>query len=114
MTDAGLAQLIAKCPKLHPDKVISLLKGDAFLASVADNRPALQQMDLDGCGAVSDGALSMLMERFPQLHPDKVVSVQKGDSFCAATAKQVCFEIARKDHTSQTCDRPQSTMSWCD
>ena len=63
------------------------------MASVANNRPELQEMDLAGCNAVSDDALSMLMDSFPQLHPDKVVSLQKGDAFCTAAAKQVCPRV---------------------
>ena len=93
MTDAGFVNLIAKCPDLHPDKVISDLKGDTFLASVADNRPEMQEINLAGCNAVSDGALSLLMQKFAQLHPDKIVSVQKGDKFCAVAAEKVSLRV---------------------
>lgn len=91
--------------------MISVLKGDAFLASVADNRPELQEMDLADCDAVTDGALSMLMERFSQLHPDKVVSVQKGGAFCATAAKQVCLvhEMTTQFNPTTICN-----VLWCD
>ena len=59
--DEGLAMLVEKCLKLHPDKIISDEKGDAFVFAVAKHRPDLESINLKSC-PVSEKALISLLE----------------------------------------------------
>ena len=60
--DEGLAMLVEKCLKLHPDKIISDEKGDKFVAAVAKHRPDLESINLKSC-PVSEKALISLLEQ---------------------------------------------------
>ena len=80
---------MATYPTMHPDKVISFGKGDAFLAAMAtDGRADLTEINLDECDAVSDSGLASLIQKFVQLQPDKIISKQKGDNFLAVVAQR--------------------------
>ena len=69
---------------MHPDKVISDVKGDEFVAAVAENHPSLTKIHLDGCKDVSDEGLAKLIQKCGTLHPNDIVSKHKGDKFLFA------------------------------
>ena len=48
VTDIGLASLVAECPKLEPDAIVSKFKSDAFCEAVMQHRPQVQSLDLRG------------------------------------------------------------------
>ena len=87
VTDAGLAVLMTKCKKLHPNMVQSHKKGYAFLQAVALHHPDTKEISLRGCREVTDAGLARLISGCNQLHPDKVRSDKKGDTFLAAVSK---------------------------
>ena len=82
----GLANVIRACRGLHPDKVLSKKKGDAFLDAVADTQLDLDGIDLMDCDAVTDAGLANLIAK-TNLRPDQVKSAAKGPLFCAAVAQ---------------------------
>ena len=88
VTDAGLAILIGKCPDLHPDKVLSKVKGDGFVGAVPTHHADLMQIDLTDCDQVSDAGLANLMKECPNLMPDKLLSKAKGTAFLRVTAAE--------------------------
>ena len=87
VSDTGLAMLMEKCPKLHPDKVMSKNKGPLFVAAVATYQSDITEIDLIGCDSVNDDGLGVLITKCAKLHPDKVLSYVKGPVFVAAVAK---------------------------
>ena len=88
VTDVGLEALAKSCPHLLPSKVISNAKGDRFCAAVAANHPGLTRIDLQECKRVTDKGLAALAQACAQLLPSEVLSMKKGDAFCAAVAAQ--------------------------
>ena len=88
VTDIGLEALAKSCPHLLPSKVISNAKGDRFCSAVAANHPDLTSIDLQACKQVTDKGLAALAQACPQLLPSEVLSLKKGDAFCAAVATQ--------------------------
>ena len=87
VTDMGLALLITKCPKLQADDVVSFAKGDKFLRAIADHRANISSIDLTDCFDVTDKGLAKLMEKCKDLHPNDVISEEKGDFFLEAVAE---------------------------
>ena len=87
VTDKGLAGLVRSCPAVHPNDIKSLAKGDQFLAAVTDQHTRLRKINLLRCNQVTDQALAELVTRCPNLVPDAIKSLQKGDLFVAAVAK---------------------------
>ena len=87
LVDKSLAAIVAGCPKMLPDKLVTDFKGDAFLAAVAKHHPDLTEIDISKCGAVTDRGLAQLANNCPKLLPDKIPSLSKGDRFCAVVAK---------------------------
>ena len=87
VTDMGLALLITKCHDLQPDDVLSFAKGDKFLSEVADHRPDISSIDLTDCYNVTDKGLAKLMQKCKNLHPNDVISGEKGDFFLSAVAE---------------------------
>ena len=61
-------------------------KGEVFLAAVAESHQDITEIDLRGYNTVTDASLASLIEKCPQLHPDKVLSEKKGPLFVAAVA----------------------------
>ena len=76
-----------KCSKLHPDKVYTKKKGNAFLEGVSENHQYLESIDLADCDMVTDVGLALLITKCPKLSPDRVTSAAKGDKFLAAIAE---------------------------
>ena len=87
VTDTGLAFLAKACPNLHPDKVLSLGKGERFCEIMAKRHTDLTALDLRNCFSVTDAGLSVAVQYCPKLKPDKIKSFAKGDRFCAVVAK---------------------------
>ena len=102
VTDTGLGKLMEKCGDLHPDKVVSdtNVKGDAFLASVSQHHKYLEEIDLAGCSAVSDSGLAELIQKCPELRPDRITSDKKGDEFLLQVAKKHHSDLASIDLAS--------------
>ena len=89
MTDRALAELVLGCPNLLPDKIEGCghAKGNAFVQAVARGHPKLKQLDLRESVDVTDESLAMLAEGCPQLHPDRLLCMKKGDAYLEAVAK---------------------------
>ena len=89
MTDRALAELVLGCPNLLPDKIEGCghAKGNAFVEAVARGRPKLKKLDLRESADVTDESLVMLVEGCPQLHPDRLLCMKKGDAYLEAVAK---------------------------
>ena len=118
VTDEGTAKFITSCPKLLPDKIRSNAKGDLFCAAVAKRGAEVTSVDFTDCldvtrngltslagncsGLLSlilpakskmsvvliDRCLAAILRGCPKLLPDKIVSIGKGDSFCAALGER--------------------------
>ena len=89
VTDKALAELVLACPNLLPDKIegCDQAKGVAFVEAVAKTHPKLRQLDLRESTNVTDESLAMLVEACPQLHPDRLLCMKKGDAYLEAVAK---------------------------
>ena len=87
VTEDGLSNLLQKCSSIHPDKINSVNKGDAFLKTVANCRPWIQEIDLTDCQAVTDAGLAVLMSKCQALHPDKVKAAAKSSAFVKSVAE---------------------------
>lgn len=75
LEEMGLPKGLALCPYAYVGK-----KDDNFhLVHTSKARRSV---------AVGDGSLAMLIKGCPRLLPDKLLSSEKGDIFCAAVAKQ--------------------------
>jgi hypothetical protein len=113
VTDAGLGALVMGCRGLLPDSIKSSAKGQRFLAAVALVHPNVTSLDLSGCivsdtglatiatccanltlvclldgihNTVTDAGLEKIVVGCPNLLPDNIRSVAKGDLFLAAVA----------------------------
>ena len=86
VTDGALALLLQSCPNLHPDKILSPNKANAFVKAVVQHRPNIKAIDLGNCPSIADETLAMLVTGCQSLHPDKIVSIWKGDFFLDAVA----------------------------
>ena len=65
-TDEGLAALVRNCPKLHPDKICSHAKGEAFLAAVVAHHQDIRQIDVQNC-AVCEKSLARMLRKCPEM-----------------------------------------------
>ena len=88
VTDKGLAALIRGCRKLSPGKLLSNCKGNLFFRALVTSRPDFQEVDLRDCEGATDDGLAELVQNCPNLHPDKICSHAKGESFLAAVVAQ--------------------------
>ena len=87
VTDKGLALLVRGCHGLLAGKIVSSAKGDRFCAAVAEVESNLIDIDLRDCEAVKDHGLALLVKGCPQLLPNRLLSLAKGDLLCCAVAK---------------------------
>ena len=60
VTDASLAMLVEGCPQLHPNRLLCTKKGDRYLSAIAKAFPNLDEIDLEGCSAVTSAGLYLL------------------------------------------------------
>ena len=87
LVDKGLAAIVRGCPQMLPDKLAADCKGDDFLFAVANQHPNLTEIDISKCGAVTDRGLAYIVTHCPNLVPNKIPSLSKGDLFCTVVAK---------------------------
>ena len=87
ITDEGLAGVVAACPKVHPNGIKSLVKGEKFIAAVCQHHPNLTEIAVSDCENVTDQLLAHLVEHCPNLVPDDIDSQQKGEAFLAAVSQ---------------------------
>ena len=87
VTDEGLAGLVAACPKVHPNDIKSLVKGEKFIAAVGQHHADLTEIALSDCKNVTDQLLAHLVVNCPKLSPDAIDSLQKGEAFVAAVSQ---------------------------
>merc|ERR1712100_779070 len=60
---------------------------DKGLSILSERFSGLTEVNLDECPLLTDGGLAQLIERCPELHPNKVISQQKGDKFITSVCK---------------------------
>ena len=83
VTDGGLVHLA----HLEPDSVVSSAKGDTYLAALAEKNKGVRSLDLSQCAEVTDTGLASVIEKCPDLDPNKITSNAKADAFLAAVSK---------------------------
>jgi F-box/leucine-rich repeat protein 2/20 len=68
VSDAGLATLVRGCRGLPPESIrFGKVKGDKFLAAVAEMHPNIMRLNLMFCRAVTDAGLASLAARCAEL-----------------------------------------------
>ena len=87
ITDGALACLPAGCPHLHPDRLLSDVKGDKYLTSVGNEQLDLTSIDFAACPRATDRGKLAILSGCPKITADPRVFDVMNDEMLVAIAK---------------------------
>ena len=87
ITDAALACLPAGCPQLHPDRLLSKVKGDKYLTSVGNEHLDVDSIDFAACSRATDVGKLAVLSGCPKIKADpRVFDVMNDDTLLTIAA----------------------------
>lgn len=87
ITDAALSCLPAGCPELHPDRLLSPVKGDKYLTNVGQHNLDIDNIDFAACPNVTDQGKLAVLSGCPKVVADPTVFGVMNDTVLLTIAK---------------------------